>query len=279
MVSVVVASQIELLAPDVVGTDPRVNTRPVDKSWVARKFKEGFDERRLGIPQVSAREDGTFIWVDGQNRGALCKMAGRGAVKVRMKVFHGLSLAEEAELFLGLNDNRRVLPLYKFLAEVTAGRPESLEITRIAEKFGWKVSDSKGNSIAAVSALTAIYRSSPRPGRTLETVLQLVTDAWGHAPDGVNAQVLLGIASFINDCPAISEGSLRKKLAQYEGGPSLILGKGRGFRATTGCTVQAGVDQVVRGIYNASRRNGRVPTWGAPAPRGAGQDEQMRMLV
>ncbi|MFE4856098.1 DUF6551 family protein [Streptomyces sp. NPDC056670] len=248
--------------------------------WVNRKRREGYDERRVGVPTVSARTDGSFVWLDGQNRGELCKAAGHGDTKIRMKVFRGLTLAEEAELFLGLNDNRRVATIYKFLAEVTARRPEALEITRIAEQHGWEISDSGACSIAAVSALSSIYRSSRRPGETLQTVISVVTKAWGNEPAAVNANVLLGLASFLSDCPHINIESLTKKLSNFDGGPSSVLGKGRGMRTSLGCTVTQGVDTVMRMAYNTSRRSGKVPTmWGMPQQTSSAQKQQKQLSM
>ncbi|MFH8842599.1 DUF6551 family protein [Streptomyces sp. NPDC017868] len=265
-------SEIELLEPAAVGTDPAVNTRPVDSAWVTRKPKEGFDVGRLGVPTVSARADGTFVWLDGQNRGALCKAALRGEIKINMRVFRGLTLAEEADLFLGLNDNRRVQQIYKFMAEVTAGRPHALEITRIASELGWIIGETgKPNAIQAVAALTGIFRSSDKPGQTLHSVLRIVTNAWGHTPDSVNAFVLHGLASVLNECPDVDELVLTRKLAKHEGGAASLLGKGKGYRSVAGCTVAQGVDQVIRVTYNAGRRGRRLPVWGAPAPRASDQ--------
>lgn len=268
--------KIESVAPDDVTTDPRVNTRPVDRAWVNRKMREGYDRERIGVPTVSARPEGVFIWLDGQNRGALSVAAGHGASKIDMQVFRGLSLSQEAELFLGLNDNRRVAPIYKFLAEVTAGRPDALEITRIAAEYGWTVSDAGGASnIAAVGALNTVYRSSPQAGATLDAVLHVITQAWGHTSEASNAHMLVGLASVINASPGLTLEALVRKLAAVDGGPSSILGKGRGFKSATGCTVSQGVDQVIRSIYNSNRRSGRLATWGPPAPRSSGHAEQM----
>lgn len=262
-------ASVELVAPNSVTTDSRVNTRPVDMAWVTRKLKAGYDENRVGVPTVSMRSDGTIVWLDGQNRGALAKKADVGDQKIHMKVFRGLTLAEEAELFLGLNDNRRVAPMYKFLAEVTAGRPEALEIKQIAKEFGWSVSDGTAASIHAVSALSSIYRSSHRPGATLRLTLSVATNAWGRTPEAVNANILQGLASVLNDSSNLHIPSLIKKLANHDGGPSSLLGKGRGFRTATGCTVTQGVDQVIRSIYNTGRRANRLRTWGPPAARSA----------
>ncbi|MFD9612746.1 hypothetical protein ACFWWS_25625 [Streptomyces sp. NPDC059083] len=261
--------KIEPVAPQDVTTDPRVNTRPVDRTWVNRKMRDGYDRKRIGVPTVSGRGDGTFVWLDGQNRGALSIAAGHGATKLDMQVFRGLTLAEEAELFLGLNDNRRVAPIYKFLAEVTAGRKEALDITRIAAEYGWTVSDSGGSCIAAVGALTSVYRCSTPPGAVLRAVLHIATEAWEDAPEAVNAHMITGLASVLTDCPDLLVNALIKKLAAVDGGPASVLRKGRGFKSATGCTVSQGIDQVIRGTYNSGRRSGRLPTWGPPAPRSA----------
>ncbi|MEV7596893.1 DUF6551 family protein [Kitasatospora sp. NPDC089797] len=267
-------SSIEMLAPNEVTTDSRVNTRPADRAWAQRKHREGYDERRIGVPTVSARADGTYVWLDGQNRGALSERAGRGDERIAMKVFRGLDLAGEAELFLGLNDNRRVALIYKFAAEVTARRPEAVAISRIVADFGWAVSDAGNpNNIAAVAALGTIHRSSTPPGGTLSSVLSILTEAWGHTQEAVTAPVLLGLASVLNDCPGLNPASLTKKLAKHDGGAASLLGKGRGFRTATGCTVTLGVDQVIRIIYNTGRRTGRLHTWGPP-PAGPSSPQQ-----
>jgi len=251
-------SEIELVMPSQVTTDRDVNTRPVDNGWVARKMKEGFDVARLGVPQVSARTDGSYIWLDGQNRGALCVAADRGDIKIGMKVFHGLTRGEEAELFLGLNDNRRVQPLYKFMAEVTAGRPEALAIMQAVRDYGWVVSDNgANNSIIAIAALRKIYGKSAERGQLLRRTLKVVSDSWGHIPSAANSFVLLGVASVLYEFPFLDSDALVKKLSKSAGAASL-LGKGRGYKEVTGGTVVEGIARVIRDTYNAGRRSGKL---------------------
>lgn len=254
-------SGVELLEPCRVTTDRAVNTRPVDQAWVSRKLREGFDVGRLGVPQVSVRPDGTYIWLDGQNRGALCEAAGHGETQIGMKVFRGLTTRQEAELFLGLNDNRRVQPLYKFMAEVTAGNKEALEITKTVRDYGWNVSDSgANNSIVAVAALRKIYSKSAEKGQLLRRTLRVVTDAWGNSANAANSYVLLGVASVLYESPFLDSDALVRKLAKYAGGPASLLGKGRGFKAVTGGTVVEGIARVVRDTYNSGKRSGKLPT-------------------
>ncbi|WP_427921587.1 DUF6551 family protein [Streptomyces sp. cg40] len=251
--------EIEFLVPSQVTTDRDVNTRPVDKTWVTRKLREGFDLGRLGVPQVSARPDGTYIWLDGQHRGALCLAADHADVKIGMKVFRGLTKEQEAELFLGLNDNRRVQPLYKFVAEVSAGHVEALEITRMARDYGWIISDSgAGNAIIAVAALRKIYGKSTEKGQLLGRTLKVVTESWGNTPAAANSYVLLGVASVLHNFPFLDLDGLVRKLSKIAGGPAHLLSKGRGFKEVTGGTVVEGIAKVVRDTYNSGRRAGRL---------------------
>lgn len=251
--------EIEFLVPSQVTTDRLVNTRPVDATWVARKLKEGFDLGRLGVPQVSARPDGTYIWLDGQNRGALCIAADHGETKIGMKVFRGLTKEQEAELFLGLNDNRRVQPLYKFMAEVSAGYPEALDISRAARDCGWVVSDSgAGNAIIAVAALRKIYGKSTEKGQLLRRTLRIVSEAWGIMPAAANSYVLLGVASVLHNFPLLDSDALVRKLSKLAGGPASLLAKGRGYKQVTGGTVVEGIAKVIRDTYNSGRRSGRL---------------------
>lgn len=265
--------QVKLVAPSAVTIDRRVNTRPVDATWVARRKKEGYDPSRVGVPTVSARDNGELIWLDGQNRGALIAAVGKSDEEIYMRVFHGLTVADEAKLFLGLNDNRRVTPIYKFLAQVTAAEEEALEISKIANANKWHVADSGSNAIHAVTALRTIYRSSNPHGSTLRQALYIVTQAWGHAPEAVHAHILMGLTSVINASPGMNPDYLVKKLSATDGGPLGVLNKGRGYRTVVGCTVAQGVDQVIRSIYNTGRRSGRLSTWGPPAARTPSQTE------
>jgi hypothetical protein len=163
------------------------------------------------------------------------------------------------------------------MAEYTAGHRQAVEIVAIAAQLDWVISDgASANAIHAVAALSAVYRSSPEePGRTLREVLTVVSNAWGHHPDAVNAHMLAGMASLLNNCSNIDHITLARKLANHE--PSSILGKGRGLREAMRCKVAEGVDQVIRGVYNSGKkgRANRLGTW-ADVPRQAAVQEQVR---
>lgn len=258
------ASDVQWISVARITTDHRVNTRPVDTAWVDAKVREGFDPDKLGVPTVSKRKDGTYIWLDGQNRGALLKAAGWPTQEIEVRVFEGLSVAEEAALFLGLNDNRRVMPIYKFLARVTAGEQHAVAIAAIATAAGWRIADNYANKgLSAVRSLETVYFATPKePGKALAATLRVITEAWGFKPETVNGTVIHGIGLvFVRFGDQLDVPALIKKLSEFPGGPPGLLGKARGRKQVMGGTVANCVGQTVTTAYNERRRAGALPDW------------------
>lgn len=257
---------IEWIPLAAVFTDHRVNTRPIDPVWVEKKLAEGFDPNSLGVPIVSHRGEGRYVWLDGQHRGELMRRADGVDQKVQCRVFMGLTLAEEAGLFLKHNDGRQIKPIHRFLARVTMGDPDALAITRIAEEHGWKVRDGKDKCISAVVSLENVYASDKKAdgsrGHVLELTLRVVTEAWGYKSEAVSQYVLGGIGAVFNRFgDAVDLASLVKKLAQVPSGASGVLGNARGRQKFQGGTVAHCVAEVVVSTYNARRRGGGLPDW------------------
>lgn len=255
---------IEWVLVTSITTDHRVNTRPVESAWVEQKYREGFDPTKIGVPILSHREDGTYVWLDGQHRGALIRRAGWVDQKIQCRVFYGLSISEEARMFLGHNDNRQVKPIYKFLARVTTGEEEAVAITAIVRAAGWHISDSTGpTSIPAVRALEKAYATTPdQPGKALTAALRLITQAWGYKAEAVKGPILHGISMvYARFGDQIDNASLTKKLAQFPSGPAGLYGKARGMQQFQGGILAHCVAEVVVTTYNTRRRNGGLPDW------------------
>lgn len=250
-----------------IRTDQRVNTRPVDNGWVDKKLSEGFDPSRIGLPIVSYRSDESYVVLDGQNRCELMRRAGFTDRKVQCRVFFGLTLAEEANLFLGHNDNRQVKPVHKFIARVTAGEPDAVAITKIVKAAGWKISDQIGDGkIMAVRALERVYLSDRNedgsPGPALDLTLRTAAAAWGLHSEGVSSHIIVGLgALFRRFGDQIDRPVLVKKLAEIPSGASGLYGKARGLQQLRGGTVAESVAEVVVSVYNAKRRKNLLPDW------------------
>jgi hypothetical protein len=262
-------TNVEAVRVDTITTDPRVNTRPIYGPWVAQR-KEKFDANKLGVPVISERADGSRVWLDGQNRGALLSLVGWGDQSIDCKVYRGLTVRQEAELFLALNDNRRVGAIYRFLARITAGDPDAVAINGIVRGAGWRIGDQNGpDTITAVAALEKVYQGDQRdpvegvaPGWALQRTLAIVTEAWGFKPDTVNGEILKGIGALFNRyLDGVDTIILVKKLATYPAGPAGLLGDARGRRQYQGGSVAACVSESVVDLYNKNRRSRVLEAW------------------
>lgn len=250
----------------ILGRDPRVNTRPVDGQWVEQHVPI-FEPDALGVLAVSARPDGQTIILDGQNRAELCRRVGWGDQSVLCRIYEGLTVQKEAALFRALNDNRQVKSVFKFLARVTEGEPAAVAINTVVEQLGWKVAGQvSAKQISAVVALEKIFtgdrrKDSPGVGAVF-TTLNLVTEAWGHRPETVNGQVLLGVGGVVNRYgDDLSIADLVRKLSSYPGGPGGLLGDARGLKAMLGGSVGNAVAETIVKVYNKGRRVNRLPEW------------------
>jgi hypothetical protein len=264
-----ITEAVEAVRVDTITTDARVNTRPIYGPWVAQR-KNTFDVSKLGVPVISERADGTRIWLDGQNRGALLTLVGWGDQAIECKVFRGLTVKQEAELFLALNDNRRVGAIYRFLARVTAGDPDAVAISDIVRGAGWRIGDQSGaDTITAVAALEKVYQGDQRdqvegvaPGWALQRTLATMTQAWGFKSDTANGEIIKGIGALFNRyLDGIDTIVLVKKLATYPAGPAGLLGDARGRRQYQGGSVASCVSESVVDLYNKNRRSRVLETW------------------
>jgi hypothetical protein len=255
-------STVQWLAVSAVATDPQVNTRSLDTNWVDARVPS-FDLAKLGVPEVSKRKDGTYIWLDGQHRAELVRRAGWPSQKIQCRVHTGLTLAEEALLFLGLNGGRQVTALAKFLARRTAQDPDAVGIDAIVRAAGWHIaSGTNTKSITAVSALEKAYNATEKqPGKALAKALRVVTEAWGYAPEAVNGDILLGVSLLLAQHDRIDIASLIHKLADYTGGPRGLHGTAKGLRPFLGGTTANCVAATLVKAYNAKRTTGALPDW------------------
>lgn len=250
----------EMIALDDIKRDPRVNTRDVDPVWVNKKA-EDFHPEGLGKPIVSRRADGTIIVLDGQNRVALCrKVAWRGwgaDGRIECEVHEGLTLVEEAGLFVLLAGHRSLTAMSKFLARQTQQDPFVLEIVEIVERNGYQIGSLPDDDvITAVSTLETIHRKDRRrhphdKPAVLNATLATMIHAWQYTPGGTDRSIIDGIGMlYLAYSDIIDEAILRRVLAAYPGGPKQLKTNGSGARNSIGGTVGKGVGFTIGKAYD-----------------------------
>lgn len=257
--------------------DPRIN-RNVDTARVKRYVRD-FDADAIGVIQVSVRgngngngrglSNGTFI-VDGQHRTLAMMEMGWGdqGQKIPCMVHRGLTLQQEADLFLKLNNYRLMNHTEKFMKRVVAKDPTALLISALVREQGWKISAQVGDGqIPATASLEKVYSNTRLAAGNahpdeLRAVLETIHAAWGNAKEGLKGDIIQGLGSiFLRDGHLIDRKRLVAKLSKYAGGANGIVGAARGFRQIHSMPIARAVAAVIRAEYNKGARTKLLPGW------------------
>jgi hypothetical protein len=151
-----------MLAPSQLLVD-RVHyvQRPLIKSHV-KNLAQDFSPALFGQGSASLRSDGMYYNLDSQHRCEAAKLAGYGDFPFLFQVWHGLSIAEEADYYTRLNGKRvRDTAINAFMVGVEAGYPTNTGIVRILDSCGLSVSSNHVDGcVSAVDAMIRIYEGA-----------------------------------------------------------------------------------------------------------------------
>ena len=263
--------------------DPTVNVRPPRQSKID-KYAADFDPEALGVIEVSARPGRKYVVLDGQHRVVMLrdKLGWNNGQEVLCKIHRGLSHAEEARLFVKLNDETPVSAIHKMLGKIEGGEDPDAAINAIVESVGLKVSDhtSDGN-IAAANALHYVWAGATGSDGTKKSVsalrdrgeahpellrqtLRLLLNAWGKNRYAYRRDVLTGTGAFLahhGSNPTLDMNGLADRLSLYEGGPAAFAGEAAGLRRLMHCSSTHAVAGLMVNVYNQKRRSSKLPGW------------------
>ena len=180
--------------------------------------------------------------------------------QVQCWCYEGLTEAQEAELFLTLNDTLTVQAFAKFTVSVQAGRATEADIDRIVRALGLHISSTRaGGGIAAVATLRRVY---DRGGAAvLARALRIIRDSYGEA--GLDGPVIDGISLLCQRYDGqLPEQRAIQRLSAAHGGVTGLLSKAAQLRQTTGsataqCVAAAAVELINRGCG----KNAKLPGW------------------
>ncbi len=231
------------LNPNEVSVDHRYQ-RELDINRVNSMIKS-FDPRRVGVPVVSKRLDGSYWALDAQHRLAAIKGAGFGDESILMEVHHGLSLAEEAAMFLLLNKDRTAVKvIYKFKARLEAKEPIALEIQSILKRVGCKISRSpQPGGVMAVQAVECAHRAG-----NLEKTMRILFAWLDGDSEAFHEKLIRAMSAFLVEAPEADEAHLIKRLEEYA--PAKMIAKLKREQQQTASTADEAAWFVFSGIYN-----------------------------
>lgn len=240
--------------------------RPLDQTRV-NKFIAKYNPDGLGVIILSSRPHGKYHIVDGQHRVAATIGAGYGDRPLKCLIYTGLNLAEEAAMFELLNTTKSVNAVDRFRVRVVAGEEAASLLNKMIVNHGWTVRQTKATGVfAAVSALEAVYEGrrggSQQNWKACEQVLGVITQSWGHDPDGVRNEIITGLgAVMVRHGEEIDMAKLIAELSAYPGGPRKLVGNAKGLKDMRGGTVADSMAEIVVRAINKRRRINKLPDW------------------
>lgn len=179
-----------------------------------------FSPDYLGMIIVSARDDGRYAILDGRNRVEVCRRVGYDE-PLHAQVFYDLTRAEENLLYDFYNRKTNPSAVSKFHARTIWGDPEAVAITRIIERYGWKVAPKKQTGhFCAVAGVESVYENGAgvlKDGAypdLVDAVVQALTEAWGHGADVPHVNIVRGLGVLI----------ARFGIKGYKGGQEVLDG-------------------------------------------------------
>lgn len=226
----------------------------------AKKLSVEWDNSEEGVYKVSRRPGGNDYVFDGQHRRAARLLRDEGKTLVPALVYEGLTIAEEARLFVAYNaKTRRPNPIDVFRLSVVAHDPTAVAIQNVLDKHGLVVSFGGGpNSISAVASLRWLYREGG--DKLVDQTLSLLEATWGpknrDARDGSLLKAVGYVITRATGAP-LDFTSMADKLDK-NGKPGSVIGTARTYRQATGRSLWLETAHTLVAIYNRGRSSRRI---------------------
>lgn len=243
-----------------------VYQRPVHHT-LSKLIGNRFDPLLAGTIVVSVRNGRNYV-VDGQQRTSGARLAGRQ--ELAALVVHGLTLDQEAELFLALNDVRvGVRAIDKFRAAHTAGANWALEIATLVYERNGRIAGLTENAASGVHCVEAMKTTYQRYGADgLGWILDVIVDAFDELNENTTTSpVIRGLLwVYAAHSDEIDRGKLAAKMREV--GILTLTADAKQYASVSSSKQGAskGMYLALVGAYNKGRGSKITPT-GRPVYR------------
>lgn len=244
--------------------------RPI-KLALVKKIMSSFDPLGFGVAPLSRRHDGQLYGMDAQQRcTAVWRKFGEEAI-VPALVMTGLSVSQEADLWMKLNTKTNVTTLEKFRARVIAGDPIAVDIQQIIQNRGLAIGFSGPGKIQAVGSCEKIYTGYRTHLQThhpdkLGTTLTLLVENFGMSKEALNGDLILGVGLILLtykkrvDVTRLSGVLDRLPGIDNQKAVSLLTRAGVMAKASMGNKIDA-IANLVVDAYNRGLRTNQLPAY------------------
>ncbi|MET9391585.1 ParB/RepB/Spo0J family partition protein [Streptomyces sp. NPDC006624] len=209
----------------------------------AQRIADNLVPEAVGLIIVSQRDNGDMYIVDGQHRCRACQLAGMD--KVKTEIHHGLTLDQEAILFLIKNrESHKPRPIDEYHVGLTGGVPLFVDTDRVLKKHGLTLGSTSTNGVGAVSG---VLRITERFGASiLDRTLWVAEESFGRSAETWDGMFLGGLGQFLGRWgDVVNDKELARKI--------LAMGTPAKWRAEI-------LSQSSRGGFNNSGTGSRVTT-------------------
>lgn len=182
----------------------------------ARAMAAAWDDDKAGTITVSLRDGATYL-IDGNHRRFAASE--RGVSHLYAKVYFGLTVREEAGIFIGLSAAVPLGTLDLWQARRADRDPIVLGVEAILDKYGVRIarggraSDSP-HYTRSVGAFQTLFQTNPQ---LLDDTLGLVRSIWPEQRRALDSLVIKAIGSFLaayrSTIPRLDEQRLRDRLS------------------------------------------------------------------
>jgi len=174
-----------------------------------RTMRENWRSDLSGMISVSMRDDGSQFVIDGWHR----RMAALGAnvPTLYAKVWEGLTLQQEAEIFISLNQNvSKVTPGVCYRGEVIQGVEHAVFLKNLMDSLGYKITGQGGDrgmarekGFRCYTALVECYKAYGTNG--LELAIHTIHAVWPKCSSARQAPMVRGMSHFLHVAQSLRE--------------------------------------------------------------------------
>lgn len=256
----------ELIPVSDLDVDRAVQRTQMDVRKVERIVRN-YNPAALGVITVSERGPVNMVIIDGMHRTEATRRVTDGQGRMLSHVFKGLTIAEEAQMFLDLNAGTQPSLVDKFRVRLTAEDPIAKGINDLVHAFGWVIAPTMGTgSIQCVGTVEKIYVRSLAGAfepNLLHFAIMTISRAWGKNSKAPQANIMEGLALFAEEYGQVVQvDTFIRKLANYPGGPEGLITDGRQIAAMKRRRVPLGVAERLVDEYNVgSGRRKLLAPW------------------
>lgn len=225
-----------------------------------KRFVQEWNQDKAGVILVSKREEGGYACLDGNTRTTACRKKNGPKSSLPALIYYGLSVKEEAELWVAYNKDRtQPIPAEVFVARLAAGDRRAKAIEATLSNLGLAIASAPGKThIRCVRAVERLHEFDG--GITLERVMGIFKEAWSGegARDIYREAAVHGLGLFLLRYDVSDKEVIR--ILQREG-PLGMRGEMYRMRQLTAGDVGVSWGRAFKEKYNWKRKSGRLHEW------------------